>query len=54
MDRTPAKEEESDMTKRELLCAEKTKKFDEICTLIARELGYGDLSRMNRAQRSLI
>lgn len=42
------------MTKRELLCAEKTKKFDEICTLIARELGYGDLSRMNRAQRSLI
>jgi hypothetical protein len=39
------------MTKRELLYAQKTKKFDEICALIARELGYGEPSKMNDSER---
>jgi hypothetical protein len=42
------------MTKRELLHAQKTKKFDEICVLIARELGFGDLSKMSEAARKQI
>ena len=32
------------MTKLELLYAQKTRKFGEICALVARELGYGELS----------
>lgn len=42
------------MTKRELLCAQKNKKYDEICTLIAHELGYGDLSKISKAERGLV
>ncbi len=40
------------MTKLELLYAEKIKKFDEICALVARELGYGELSTMNGEGRN--
>ena len=32
------------MTKLELLYAQKSEKFGEVCALAARELGYGDLS----------
>jgi hypothetical protein len=39
------------MTKLELLYAEKTKKFDEICALVARELGYGELSTLRGGDR---
>ena len=42
------------MTKRELLHVEKNKKFDEICALIARELGYCEPSKMSAVQRSII
>jgi hypothetical protein len=42
------------MTKLELLYAQKTKKFDEICALVARELGYGELSTMNGEGRNQI
>jgi hypothetical protein len=42
------------MTKLELLYAEKIKKFDEICALVARELGYGDLSTMNGEGRNRV
>ncbi len=42
------------MTKRELLCARKQKKYDEICALIARELGHNDLSKINQAERGQI
>ena len=30
------------MTKLELLYAQKSKKFDQLCVLAARELGYGE------------
>jgi hypothetical protein len=42
------------MTKLELLYAEKIKKFDEICALVARELGYGELSTMNGEGRNRV
>ena len=42
------------MTKLELLYAQKTKKFDEICALVARELGYDELSTMNGEGRNQI
>lgn len=42
------------MTKRELLHVEKNKKFDEICALIASELGYREPSKMSAAERSII
>ena len=42
------------MTKLELLYAEKIKKFDEICALVARELGYGELSTMNGEDRNRV
>ena len=32
------------MTKLELLYAQKSEKFGEVCAVAARELGYGDLS----------
>jgi hypothetical protein len=35
------------MTKLELLYAEKRKKFDQICALVAQELGYGGLSTLS-------
>ena len=42
------------MTKLELLYAQKTKKFDEICALVARELGYGELSTLSGEGRNQI
>ena len=42
------------MTKRELLHVKKNKKFDEICALIARELGYREPAKMSPAQRAII
>jgi hypothetical protein len=42
------------MTKRELLHVEKNKKFDEICALIARELGYAEPSKMSVAERCYV
>ena len=32
------------MTKLELLYAQKSEKFSELCAVVARELGYGELS----------
>jgi hypothetical protein len=42
------------MTKLELLYAERAKKFDEICALVAREFGYGELSTMNGEGRNRV
>jgi hypothetical protein len=35
------------MTKLELLYAQKSKKFDQLCAVAARELGYGELSTLS-------
>ena len=35
------------MTKLELLYAQKSEKFGEVCDLAARELGYGELSTLS-------
>lgn len=42
------------MTKRELLFALKTKKFDQICALVAHELGYGELAALSREKRAQV
>jgi hypothetical protein len=42
------------MTKRELLNAEKTKTFGEICVLVARELGYGELPALSDKKRAKV
>ncbi|MET0157324.1 MAG: hypothetical protein ABW031_01875 [Methyloceanibacter sp.] len=42
------------MTKLDQLYAEKGKKFDEICALLARQLGYGDFARINPEGRKHI
>jgi hypothetical protein len=42
------------MTKLELLCAQKTEKFASICSLVARELGYGELSTLSEADRNQV
>jgi len=42
------------MTKLELLYAQKTKEFDEICALVARELGYGELSTLSGKDRNQV
>jgi hypothetical protein len=42
------------MTKLELLYAQKTKKFDEICALVARERGYGELSTLSDEDRNQV
>jgi hypothetical protein len=42
------------MTKLKLLFAQKTKKFDEICALVARELGYGELSSLSDEDRNQV
>ena len=42
------------MTKLELLYAEKAKKFGEICALVARELGYGELATINGEGRDQV
>jgi len=39
------------MTKLELLYAQKSKKFDQLCILAARELGYGELSTLSTEDR---
>jgi len=35
------------MTKLELLYAQKSEKFGEVCAVAARELGYGELSTLS-------
>jgi hypothetical protein len=42
------------MTKLELLCAQKAEKFASICSLVARELGYGELSILSEADRDQV
>jgi hypothetical protein len=39
------------MTKLELLYSEKSKKFDQVCAVVARELGYGGLSTLSVEDR---
>ena len=39
------------MTKLELLYTQKSEKFDQVCALVARELGYGDLSTLSVEDR---
>ena len=39
------------MTKLELLYSEKSKKFDQVCAVIAHELGYGGLSTLSVEER---
>ena len=40
------------MTKLDQLYAEKGKKFDEICALLARELGYGEFATIGAEDRN--
>jgi hypothetical protein len=42
------------MTKLELLYAQKSKKFDQVCALVARELGYGELSTLSEEDRNRV
>jgi hypothetical protein len=42
------------MTKLDQLYAEKRKKFDEICALLAHELGYGDFATLGAEDRNRI
>ncbi len=42
------------MTKLDQLYAEKGKKFDEICAFLARDLGYGDFSRIGSDDRKYV
>jgi hypothetical protein len=42
------------MTKLKMLYAQKAKKFDEICALVARELGYGELPTMSDEDRNQV
>jgi hypothetical protein len=42
------------MTKLELLYAQKSKKFDEVCARVARELGYGELSTLSEEERKWV
>ena len=39
------------MTKLELLYAQKSEKFGELCAVVARELGYGELSTLSVGDR---
>jgi hypothetical protein len=39
------------MTKLELLYAQKSKKFDQLCILVAREFGYGEFSTLSTEDR---
>ena len=39
------------MTKLELLCAQRSEKFDQLCAVAARELGYGELSALSVEDR---
>jgi hypothetical protein len=42
------------MTKLELLYAQKSKKFDQMCAVVALELGYGDLSTLRDEERNRV
>jgi hypothetical protein len=42
------------MTKLELLYAQKSKKFDQVCAVVARELGYGELSTLSDEERNRV
>ena len=42
------------MTKLELLYAQKSKKFDLVCALVARELGYSELPLLSDEDRSRV
>ena len=42
------------MTKLELLYAQKSKKFDQVCALVARELGYSELPLLSDEDRSRV
>jgi hypothetical protein len=42
------------MTKLELLNAQKAEKFASICSLVAREFGYGELSTISEADRDQV
>lgn len=42
------------MTKLELLYAQKSKKFDEICALVACELGFGEFSTIHAEDRNQV
>jgi hypothetical protein len=42
------------MTKLEVLFAEKAEKFAAICALVARELGYGELSTISEEDRNQV
>ena len=48
----PTKEGIGAMSKLDQLYAEKGKKFDEICTLLARELGFGEFATIGADDRN--
>ena len=48
----PTKEGIGAMTKLDQLYAEKGKKFDEICALLSRELGYGEFATVSAEDRN--
>jgi hypothetical protein len=50
----PSKKGDCSMTKLELLHAQKSKKFDEVCALVARELGYSELPLLSDEDRSRV
>ena len=50
----PTKEGIGAMTKLDQLYAEKGKKFDEICALLARELGYGEFATIGAEDRNQV
>ena len=50
----PTKEGIGAMTKLDQLYAEKRKKFDEICALLARELGYGEFATISAEDRKQV
>ena len=50
----PTKEGIGAMTKLDQLYAEKGKKFDEICALLARELGYGEFATISAEDRKQV
>ena len=50
----PTKEGIGAMTKLDQLYAERGKKFDEICALLARELGYGEFATISAEDRKQV
>jgi hypothetical protein len=53
-DSAAIKKGDCSMTKLELLYAQKSKKFDEVCALVARELGYSELPLLSDEDRSRV